>query len=177
MSISKLAVVAAMPVMVAALVSLPASVMAQGRGRGSGATPTVAAPASHPVKPTVPPGQAKPTTTPSANAPTRAGGAAPKIMTPIVVKPGLAGRLQPLLPAGTTVNAAAEGFKNLGQFVAAVHVAHNLDIPFSTIKTEMVTNSRTLGQAIQTLKPAADATTTATHAERDADTEIAKFGK
>jgi len=29
-------------------------------------------------------------------------------------------------PPGTNLQSAATGFKNLGQFVAAVHVSHNL---------------------------------------------------
>ncbi|HEX9255994.1 MAG TPA: hypothetical protein VF938_10625, partial [Candidatus Angelobacter sp.] len=38
----------------------------------------------------------------------------------------LASKLQSLLPPGTDLQTAASGFKNLGQFVAAVHVSHNL---------------------------------------------------
>lgn len=66
----------------------------------------------------------------------------------------LASRLQPLLPAGTNLQTAATGFKNLGQFVAAVHVAHNLNIPFDQLKTLMTgPNHDSLGRAIEALKP------------------------
>ncbi len=41
----------------------------------------------------------------------------------------LASKLSGLLPAGTNLQNAAKGFKNLGQFVAAVHVSKNLGIP------------------------------------------------
>src|SRR5262245_45879453 len=45
----------------------------------------------------------------------------------------LSSRLQTLLPASTTVPAAAAGFENQGQFIAAVHAAHNLNIPFDQL--------------------------------------------
>jgi hypothetical protein len=63
-------------------------------------------------------------------------------------------RLGPLLPAGTNIQTAASGFKNLGQFVAAVHVAHNLNIPFDQLKAKMTgPNAESLGKAIEDLKP------------------------
>ena len=66
--------------------------------------------------------------------------------------PELSSRLQGLLPAGTNVSDAAVGFKNFGEFVSAVHVSHNLDIPFDSLKTEMLAQG-SLGKALQTLKP------------------------
>ncbi len=66
----------------------------------------------------------------------------------------LASRLQPLLPAGTNLQTAATGFKNLGQFVAAVHVAHNLNIPLDQLKSLMTgPNHDSLGRAIGALEP------------------------
>ena len=65
----------------------------------------------------------------------------------------LAGRLQPLLP-GTNLQTAATGFKNLGQFVAAVHAAHNLKIPFDELKAKLTgPNAESLGHAIHDLDP------------------------
>ena len=64
----------------------------------------------------------------------------------------LASKLQPLLPAGTNVQDAASGFKNLGQFVAALHVSHNLGIPFDQLKTKMIAGD-SLGKAIHQLNP------------------------
>src|SRR5512136_1599780 len=46
----------------------------------------------------------------------------------------LSSKLQSLLPPGTNLQTASQGFKNLGQFVAAVHVSHNLGIPFDQLK-------------------------------------------
>ena len=99
----------------------------------------------------------------------------------------LSSKLSSLLPAGTDLQAAAAGFHNLGQFVAAVHVAHNLDIPFDQLKcTELATSTACgtmtvpskgshLGQAIQTLKPTMSSTDTksaAKQAEKEASADI-----
>lgn len=152
-------------ILTAAAVALALSgltVAAQGRGKGHATTPP-ATPAAqgHGAKPATPPAQRPPShpTTPASE-----HAKPPKPTTPpphaqsTTVRPALAARLTPLLPAGTNVTTAAAGFKNLGQFVAAVHVSHNLDIPFDALKTRM-TASRpmTLGQAIQDLKPGLNA--------------------
>ena len=84
----------------------------------------------------------------------------------------LASKLQSRLPAGSDLNAAAAGFRNLGQFVAAVNVSKNLGLDFPTLKTAMVVDGKSLGQAIQAQKSTVDGTTVATRAEHDADTEI-----
>ena len=90
----------------------------------------------------------------------------------------LASHLQGILPAGTDVQKASAGFKNLGQFVAAAHVSHNLDIPFDTLKGKMTgTGAVSLGQAIHELKPAADANTEQRNAERAAEAAIRESGK
>lgn len=68
----------------------------------------------------------------------------------------LSSSLQGLLPTGTNIQEAAKGFDNLGQFVAAVHVSHNLGIPFDQVKGEMM-NGNSLGEAIHKLKPNVDA--------------------
>jgi hypothetical protein len=69
----------------------------------------------------------------------------------------LSGRLQTLLPSGTTLPAAAAGFENEGQFLAALHVAHNLNIPFDRLKAQMTgKNEMSLGKAIQKLRPDVD---------------------
>jgi len=66
----------------------------------------------------------------------------------------LEARLQALLPAGTNLQTAATGFKNLGQFVAAVHVSHNLGIPFDQLKAKLTgSNPESLGRAIHGLDP------------------------
>jgi hypothetical protein len=67
---------------------------------------------------------------------------------------------------------ASEGFRNLGQFVAAVNVSNNLGLDFVKLKTDMVDEGMSLGQAIQTQRKSLDGTTLATTAERDAATLI-----
>ena len=81
-----------------------------------------------------------------------------------------------MLPAGMTLNAAAAGFRNQGQFIAALHVARNLDIPFSALKAQMVDKHQSLGQSIQTLKPSVDATAKVKEAEKEADTDVRLAG-
>ena len=94
------------------------------------------------------------------------------VLTPVQQKltknTNLASKLQSRLPAGTDLMKAADGFRNLGQFVAAVNVSNNLDIPFTRLKTQMVEENLSLGQAIQKLKPTASGTVEAQRAEYDA---------
>src|SRR5206468_390718 len=55
----------------------------------------------------------------------------------IMANTALVARLQPLIPSGMTAASAAAGFKNQGQFIAALHVARNHNIPFAQLKAEM----------------------------------------
>jgi hypothetical protein len=112
----------------------------------------------------------------------------------------LGARIEKMLPANMTLNTASAGFRNQGQFIAAVHVSQNLGIPFADLRATMLglplpgkttggtttvgTSSSTtatttttstpmsLGQAIQKLKPSANATTEATHAETQARADL-----
>lgn len=85
----------------------------------------------------------------------------------------LASKLQSLLPAGTNLQQAAQGFKNLGQFVAAVHVSHNLGIPFDQLKAKMIGPPKeSLGEAIHALKPAASSKDEAKKADKQAKQDM-----
>jgi len=86
--------------------------------------------------------------------------------------PKLQAKLQAMLPSGVTLDEAAKGFKNQGQFIAALHVSQNLGIPFADLKTRMVDQHLSLGQAIQSARPTADATTAARRGERQAATDL-----
>jgi hypothetical protein len=66
--------------------------------------------------------------------------------------PQLRSRLQEILP-GTNIDTASSGFKNKGQFIAAVHVSNNLGIPFDQLKDKMVSGDMSLGKAVQELRP------------------------
>lgn len=80
-------------------------------------------------------------------------------------------RLGTLLPAGTSLTDAASGFKNLGQFIAAVHVSHNLGIPFEDLKAKM-TSGDSLGKAIKELKPDAHHKSEAKKAKKQAKEDL-----
>jgi hypothetical protein len=101
----------------------------------------------------------------------------------------LASKLQSLVPTGTDLQTAAASFKNLGQFVAAVHVSHNLKIPFACLASDMTgtaaanfapsgttvscpdgtgAKKMSLGSSIQALDPSVDNT----EAKQDAKTAM-----
>jgi hypothetical protein len=72
-----------------------------------------------------------------------------------------------------TLKTDASGFKNFGQFVAAVHVSQNLGIPFSDLQAKMTgPKAVSLGKAIQDLKPDADGKAEAKKATKQADGEM-----
>ena len=84
----------------------------------------------------------------------------------------LAARVKPLLPQNMTLAQASSGFKNQGQFIAALHVSQNLHIPFDQLKAKMTgSESMSLGAAIHAAKPElsqAKANEEAKKAEREA---------
>jgi hypothetical protein len=76
--------------------------------------------------------------------------------------------IDPLTGKTMTLDKASLGFKNQGQFIAALHVSENLGIPFTELKSHMVTvtpgtagqpdtatQTGSLGQAIQASKVSA----------------------
>ncbi|MGH9200985.1 MAG: hypothetical protein ACRD2A_07095 [Vicinamibacterales bacterium] len=71
--------------------------------------------------------------------------------------PVLAERLSSRLPSGLELNTAASDFRNLGQFVAALNVSRNLNVPFAELKPRVTgVNSVSLGEAIHQLRPDLD---------------------
>src|SRR5207302_217869 len=63
-------------------------------------------------------------------------------------------KVESMLPAGTNLKTAASGFRNQGQFIAALHVSKDLGIPFDQLKAKMTgSDPMPLGQAIHALKP------------------------
>jgi hypothetical protein len=86
--------------------------------------------------------------------------------------PELRAKVERLLPAGMNVTQAASGFRNQGQFIAALHVSKNLGIPFDQLKARMAgPEPMPLGRAIQELKPTMtdkEANREATRAEEQA---------
>ena len=107
-------------------------------------------------------------------------------VTRITNDPTLSARLLALMPSGTTMMqliAAAKGFRNQGQFIAALHAAKDLGISFTDLKAEMTGSDHdSLGQAIHELKPTLDATTvkqdvTIARQEAKADVQAARAAK
>ena len=96
-------------------------------------------------------------------------------MNPIATKisshPQLLSKVQSMLPKGMTLDQASTGFKNQGQFIAALHVSQNLQLSFADLQTQMTKNNMSLGQAIQKVKGTSDPTAVK-KAETEADTDI-----
>jgi hypothetical protein len=76
------------------------------------------------------------------------------VSTQLANNAALSARIQPLLPAGSTIATASAGFPNQGQFIAALHVAQNLGIPFDQLKADLTQpHPDSLGQAVHALRP------------------------
>jgi hypothetical protein len=90
-----------------------------------------------------------------------------------------------------TMNKAALGFKNQGQFIAALHVSQNLGIKFTDLKAKMLgtagttgtggttgatttatTSPKSLGQSIQALKGSVDANAAVREAETQTEHDL-----
>jgi hypothetical protein len=74
------------------------------------------------------------------------------------MNPQLRARLEAMLPSGVTLDQAAEGFRNQGQFIAALQQSRNHDIAFGDLKTQMTgDNPLSLGEAMRKLGVETDA--------------------
>jgi hypothetical protein len=113
------------------------------------------------------------TTAAATTAPSATTTTATVTLTPVQEKlkknTNLAAKLTSRLPEGTDLMLAAADFRTLGQFVSAVNVSYNLPgISFTELKTKIITDGMSLGQAIQALRPVSSATIEAQRAEYDA---------
>ena len=69
----------------------------------------------------------------------------------------LSTKIGPLLPSATTLPAAAAGFRSDSEFLATLHAAHNLNIPFEQLKEQTTgKGSVSLSAAIRKLRPDLD---------------------
>ena len=85
----------------------------------------------------------------------------------------IAGKIKAL--TGQDAATACGGFKNLGQCVAAAHVAKNLNITggFDALKAKVTgTGSVSLGKAIQSFDPTANAKSEVKKANKQADDDM-----
>jgi hypothetical protein len=93
----------------------------------------------------------------------------------LAANPKFSAKLAPFFPAGANLQQEAAGFKNLGEFVAAAHVSHNLGIRFAELKTRMA-GGQSLGDAIHDLKPEANHRAEEKKAREQARKDLAEAG-
>ena len=84
-------------------------------------------------------------------------------------------RARTLLAYGTDVKSAANGFRNAEQFMTVAYAARNTEIPFVLLKHRLLTEGKTLAEAIRELKPGLDATLEANRARLEARSELSRL--
>ena len=133
--------------------------------------------ASGPKSSTLPTAPRTTTTAPTSTPPTSGATHTPAhVVNPIAAKisakPQLNARITAMLPPHMSLNRASSGFKNQGQFIAALHVSKNLGIPFRDLKNDMTRKHMSLGQSIQDLKKSAPSSTEARRGEAEAHEDL-----
>jgi len=118
-------------VLLTAFLSVGSSLFAQGKGGG--------APTGHAQSGSADRGDKNPKSDAKTTTATASG--TNPMSSKLSEHPELASKVQSMLPKGTSLDTAASGFKKLGQFVAAVHVSNNLNIPFDQLKGKMVNDA------------------------------------
>jgi hypothetical protein len=82
-------------------------------------------------------------------------------------------RLRTLLKNNPDMNEAASGFRNQGQFVAAVHASANHGLSFNELKKRMVDKNMSLGQAMKDMRRSIDSDAGASLAVQQANQDLA----
>ena len=82
------------------------------------------------------------TTTPGANA----------LSTKIASHPEQLAKINGMLPQGMTLDQATAGFRNQGQFIAALNASKQQGVPFASLQKAMTVDGLSLGQAVRQLK-------------------------
>ena len=95
------------------------------------------------------------------------------VMTVPVTAPELHNRIKPVLARGTKINLAVEGFSDAEQFVTIAHAARNTQVPFILLKHRVLTEHRSLADAIRASKPDLDAEAEVERARRAAKSDLA----
>jgi hypothetical protein len=88
-------------------------------------------------------------------------------------EPRLHERLKPVLNRGARMELAAEGFRSAEEFATVAHAARNTNVPFMVLKHRVVTEGRTLADAIHELKPEIDAKAEVRRAQMAAKSDLA----
>ena len=94
------------------------------------------------------------------------------VMTIPVSAPELHARMKPVLARGTKLPIAVEGFTSAEQFATLAHAAKNTQVPFILLKHRVLTEGRSLEEAIRASKPDLDAKAEAARAREAARTDI-----
>lgn len=76
-------------------------------------------------------------------------------------------RLAALSPAGMSAQEACTGLQSVAECATALHLAHNLTIPFTDLRSRL-TDGQSLAAALQAVKPDADVKSEVRRAERQA---------
>ena len=76
------------------------------------------------------------------------------ISTRISKNPNQLARVMGLVPAGMSIEEASAGFRNQGQFIAALNASKNHAIDFGQLKQRMTVDGLSLGEAARQLRPA-----------------------
>ena len=89
--------------------------------------------------------------------------------------PALQERLKPVLNRGANMALAAEGFHSGEQFATVAHAARNTDVPFVLLKHRVLSERKSVAEAIRESKPAANAAVEANLARAQARSDIASI--
>ena len=85
-------------------------------------------------------------------------------------------RLKSVLNRGADVSIASSGFRSAEQFATVAHAAHDTGIPFMLLKHRVLTEGKTLAQAIRESRPEADVAAEVKSAQSSARRDIASIG-
>ena len=110
---------------------------------------------------------------PTIAAPTETTKAPRLVMTVPVTAPELHDRMRPVLARGTKINLAVEGFSDAEQFATLAHAAKNTQVPFILLKHRVLTEHRSLADAIRASKPGLDAEAEVERARSAAKSDLA----
>ena len=84
------------------------------------------------------------------------------VSTKISGNPEQLARIKTMLPEGLTLEQATAGFRNQGQFIAALNAAKSNGVKFVDLQKAMTVDGLSLGQAVKQLKAAPAPTTPTT---------------
>jgi hypothetical protein len=81
-------------------------------------------------------------------------------------------KLKPLLNRGARMEIASDGFRSGEEFAMVAHAARNTNVPFMVLKHRVVTEQRSLEDALRDIKPEIDARAEAQRAREAAKSDM-----